>query len=342
MSTPNQRLNRVLGHLRQPVTTTTTSHKTTSTNNTASSSPKYRFTSDFSILTPEQRQFYEENGYLVVRNLVPQSDLDRYRQHFIAIAEGKIPKATGTLMMRDVAIAKKKEMGEKAITKLQDWQNDPVLFDYCKHPAVLKYVQSVIGPNVASVHTMLINKPPDVGLGSSRHPPHQDLFYFPFRPSEKIVCSWTAMQVINKENGCLYVKPGSHHSELLPHTYPNDGIVNKAYHGIQGVSDKEIASYSHVDMEPGDTIFFHPQLIHGSGPNLSQHYRKAISCHYASTECFYVPTDATVQENAAKEVEEMAKKQFGVEISFADIWKLKSRLVSGSEGTFIQRPSFAF
>ncbi|MDO9334535.1 MAG: phytanoyl-CoA dioxygenase family protein, partial [Dehalococcoidales bacterium] len=89
-----------------------------------------------------------------------------------------------------VAIAKRKEKGEKAITKLQDWQDDVELFTYCSHPNVTKYVESIIGSDFKSVHTMLINKPPDVGLGSSRHPPHQDLWYFPFRPAHRIVASW--------------------------------------------------------------------------------------------------------------------------------------------------------
>jgi hypothetical protein len=36
------------------------------------------------------------------------------------------------------------------------------------------------------MHTMLINKPPDPGTLTSRHPLHQDLYYFPFRPADKV------------------------------------------------------------------------------------------------------------------------------------------------------------
>ena len=41
-------------------------------------------------------------------------------------------------------------------------------------------------------------------------------------------------------------------------------------------------------MEPGDTVFFHPLLIHGSGINRSRGTRKAISAHYASADCNYI------------------------------------------------------
>lgn len=41
-----------------------------------------------------------------------------WRQRFVDISEGRVDKGM-MLMMRDVAVAKKKEMGENAITKLQ-------------------------------------------------------------------------------------------------------------------------------------------------------------------------------------------------------------------------------
>lgn len=71
-----------------------------------------------------------------------------------------------------------------------------------------------------AMHTMLINKPPDAGTLTSRHPMHQDLHYFPFRPADNIICSWTAMEHVDDRNGCLLVEPGSHRRTLMPHGYP--------------------------------------------------------------------------------------------------------------------------
>ena len=44
------------------------------------------------------------------------------------------------------------------------------------------------------------------------------------------------------------------------------------FHGIQDY-DKNSARV-HLVMEKGDTVFFHPLLIHGSGRNKSQGFRK--------------------------------------------------------------------
>ena len=52
-------------------------------------------------------------------------------------------------------------------------QFDPVLSRYCSLPDILKYVECFTGPDIMAMHTMLINKPPDPGSKSSRHPLHQ-------------------------------------------------------------------------------------------------------------------------------------------------------------------------
>ena len=46
------------------------------------------------------------------------------------------------------------------------------------------------------------------------------------------------------------------------------------------------------NLDPGDTVFFHPLLLHGSGVNRSDDSRRAISCHYASATCEYLPGHA--------------------------------------------------
>ncbi|TSK13243.1 Phytanoyl-CoA dioxygenase, peroxisomal [Bagarius yarrelli] len=176
--------------------------------------------------------------------------------------------------MRDVSIAKSEFVqGEKAVTKLQDFQEDQELFRYCTLPQIIKYVECFTGPNIMAMHTMLINKPPDTGKKTSRHPMHQDLHYFPFRPADRIVCAWTAMENVNRQNGCLVVLPGTHKGTLKEHVYPDwEGGVNKMYHGIRDYDPNH--PRVHLEMEKGDTVFFHPLLIHGSGMNQTPGFRK--------------------------------------------------------------------
>ena len=127
---------------------------------------------------------------------------------------------------------------------------------------------------------MLITKPPNV---DGRHPLHQDLLYFPFRPADKIVASWTALQPVTREMGCLVVVPGSHRGGLLQHENPDWEHLNAGYFGARNVDD-ELEKRVHLEMDPGDTAFFHPMLLHGSGRNRTQGFRRAISAHYSSVD----------------------------------------------------------
>ena len=239
-------------------------------------------------LNAEECEFYAKNGFYVAKNLISDAKLEKFQKRFQRICSEKI-RLPGMTVMKDVSIAKSEFLeGEKAITKIQDFCYDDELFEYCCLPEILDYVKSITGPNIMAMHTMLINKPPDSGTKTSRHPLHQDLYYFPFRPENKIICAWTAMEKINRQNGCLVVVPGSHKGEFLEHAYPKwEGGVNKMYYGIQDFDFKN-ANLVHLEMEKGDTVFFHPLLIHGSGTNRTSGFRKAISCHYAASECKYL------------------------------------------------------
>ncbi|XP_061438255.1 phytanoyl-CoA dioxygenase, peroxisomal isoform X3 [Rhineura floridana] len=235
------------------------------------------------------------------------------------------------MIMRDVLIAKSEFIpDQKAVSKIQDFQEDEELFSYCTLPQIIKYVECFTGPNIMAMHTMLINKPPDPGRKSSRHPMHQDLHYFPFRPADRIVCAWTAMERIDRRNGCLVVLPGTHNGSLKQHDYPEwEGGVNKMYHGVRDY-DKSMPRV-HLTMEKGDTVFFHPLLIHGSGTNRTEGFRKAISCHYASCDCHYTDVKGTMQENIEKEVVEIARTKYGINspLTLKDVWMFRSRLVKG-------------
>jgi phytanoyl-CoA hydroxylase len=239
-------------------------------------------------ITPEQRSFYEAHGYLLLERFFSPTELARCATRFSAIVRGDVAPAEGMLVMRDVMVAKgavRPTDRESEIAKIQDFHGDPLLFDaYVRHPGLLDVVEQFTGPDITSIHTMLINKPPGV---DGRHPLHQDLLYFPFRPADGIVATWTAMERCSRENGCLVVLPGSHKGELLAHENMDWEYVNTAYFGAAGVG--EASERLHLEMQAGDTVLFHPLLIHGSGRNRSNGFRRAISAHYASAASRYLP-----------------------------------------------------
>ena len=44
---------------------------------------EFKYTTDKGCLTLEQRKFYEENGYLVIRNFLKNPDIEKWRARFL-------------------------------------------------------------------------------------------------------------------------------------------------------------------------------------------------------------------------------------------------------------------
>ena len=237
-----------------------------------------------SPLTDTMIEDYWRDGFVVVPGLIGADDVAVWDRRFEDIVMKRVEIDDRMLVMKDVTVAKgaiDPKSPLERIQKVQDFELDPVLDGYCQHPAIIGCVERIVGDGVMTIHNMLINKPPNV---DGRHPLHQDLLYFPFRPADRIVASWTAMSRVTKENGCLVVVPGSHRGELMPHENPDWEHLNGGYFGAKGLGDR-IDERVHLEMEPGDTVFFHPIILHGSGRNRTDGFRRAISAHYASNAC---------------------------------------------------------
>ena len=56
------------------------------------------------------------------------------------------------------------------------------------------------------------------------------------------------------------------------------------YHGITNFDPS--ANMVHLVMEPGDTVFFHPLLIHGSGMNRTNGFRKVRNFVNMHSTCY--------------------------------------------------------
>ncbi len=225
------------------------------------------------------RRLYDETGYLVVKRLFVAAELEVFVKRFLAIVNEEVPAAPRMLVMRDVMVAKgafEPPTPEHAICKINFFENDPELMTYGRSEKLLDCVESLLGPELLFVNSMVVTKPPGV---DGRHPLHQDLLYFGFRPGDAVVGTWTALEPVTRANGCLSVLPGSHRGELQPHEYPDWEFLNAAFVGVRGVGAAE--ARVHLEMEPGDTLLFHSLLIHGSGTNKTQGFRRAISAHYA-------------------------------------------------------------
>ena len=186
---------------------------------------------------------------------------------------------------------------------------------------------------------MLINKPPDSGKLTSRHPMHQDLQFFPFRPADYICCAWTAMEWVHRGNGCLVVVPGSHRDpgRLLEHEYPKWEVSltlifkkwNFSGRCKQSLLWNPKLWLIYASITCWNASWRHRFLPSSTNPWIWSKsnwwqvfvsirnkkikflgFRKAISCHYANDDvCRYINIEGTMQEESSRELIEIAKKR---------------------------------
>ena len=128
-------------------------------------------TSEASPLTKQQKEQFIEYGYFIVRDLIDKKSIEAFTKHFIEISRGEVD-ANGMVVMKDIVLAKqfketgrKKVVSQKEVFKVQNYENDEVFMRYVKDRAILQYIRPIVGDDIRSMHTMLINKPPDLGKG---------------------------------------------------------------------------------------------------------------------------------------------------------------------------------
>jgi len=239
-------------------------------------------------LSEDQCHSYWSQGYLLLPGLIGTELVDRFNQRFVDLVTGTASLSEGMKIMQDVMVVKgavKPATPAHGVNKLLCLEEDPVLFEFAQRPELVGAVQSLLGSELYSISSNVFNKPTGV---DGRHPLHQDLRYFKLRPAYQIIGVWTALLPAPREAGCLAVIPGSHKQDLLAHESPDWDYVN---YGFFGLNDVDLEARVHVEMEPGDTLLFHPLLIHGSGRNRSSDFRRAISVHYAAGSCEAVGKD---------------------------------------------------
>ena len=238
------------------------------------------------MLTKQQLDHFRDSGYLLLPGLIDAEQCRRYNQRFADLVNGTVPVPKELVVMRDVMVVKgavQPKTPLHGINKLMNFQTEPGLWRYACLDAVREVAEQLLGEErhaaLRVISSNVFNKPPGV---DGRHPLHQDLRYFRLRPADGIVAAWTALFPCTRESGCLAVIPGSHRGVLHEHGEPDWEHVNYAFYGVD---NPPLNARVHVEMQPGDTLFFHPLLIHGSGSNRSNQFRRAISVHYASPRC---------------------------------------------------------
>lgn len=151
---------------------------------------------------------------------------------------------------------------------LFDW-----VYDLCCHRALVDAAIPVTGQDVFVTNATFRIKQP----GSSQtYGWHQDSARIQVEPCFVIV--FLALSEQTKENGCLEVIPGSHQKVHAFHTLDNpQGQEKRVVARTQNVDASQAVA---LELDPGELCVFSGNIVHGSGPNLSDSERVSLLIDY--------------------------------------------------------------
>lgn len=215
----------------------------------------------------QRRSEYDAQGFVLVRGLFSAEEAAALRDHFTAMVErggDGFADAPGDASATD-PLAKYPRL-------MQPHLRDDRAMNYMLDARIRAVMNDILDTEPLAVQTMVYFKP----AGARGQALHQDNRYLTVRPST-CIGAWMALDRCDPENGCLQVVPGSH---TLPVLCPIKGDTTVSFTS-ETVPLPEGASVVDVVMEPGDVLFFHGNLIHGSEPNRStDRFRRIIVGHY--------------------------------------------------------------
>ncbi|MCG3179490.1 MAG: hypothetical protein BIFFINMI_01825 [Phycisphaerae bacterium] len=234
-------------------------------------------------LTRPQIEFYRQNGYLAVPNLVPVARVRALREKIEWLCENwesDEARAVGLQQEADSGNAEAVAVARTAQTvrKFTAPAAHIDIFRQHAHSAeVLDAVVDLIGRPVGLYTDQALLKPPRFG---SEKPPHQDNEYFRVTPADGLVTAWLAVDDATVENGCMYYIPGSHKLGRVEH----EAIANTPHLVPKGCRREDAVA---VPIGAGGVIFHHGWTLHFSTPNRSDKWRRAYPCHYARTDATF-------------------------------------------------------
>lgn len=168
--------------------------------------------------------------------------------------------------------------GEGGTVRLSLWNHpgDTIYGMFARCETVVNSAELLLDGEVYHYHSKMIMKDAKVGGAWAWHQDYgywyQNGVLFPLLTS-----AFIAVDPATRENGCMQVLKGSHLMGRIDHVLTGDqaGADLERVHEAQ----KRLETV-YVEMDPGDVLFFHANLLHRSDQNRSDNPRWAMICCY--------------------------------------------------------------
>jgi len=223
------------------------------------------------LISAEQRQFFEENGYVVIHNLLSPQEVETYRAIYNDFLSGKINVGKNR---SDLGENLGDNIKVENITQIMWPSNFMPLETMPYHTKALQYAKQLVGNDMEMDFDMLINKAP---YTNTITPWHQDAAYWLDLPDKRAASCWLALDEATLENGCMWFVPGSKELGMRPHRYAGK-------EGGALVCDADESEGIAVPLPAGSCTFHSGRTLHYSRGNTTGSHRRAFIINYRPEE----------------------------------------------------------
>jgi len=220
------------------------------------------------MLSPHQAEEYHARGFTLARGF--------YSPEEVALLS-RAAKEDNELDRRSFGRAD----GEGGIVRLSLWNHpgDSVYGMFARCEKIVRSIELLLGGEVYHYHSKMILKDAKVGGAWTWH---QDYgYWYQNGVLEPLLTSvFIAVDRCTVENGCLQVIENSHRCGRINHVLTGEQAGAEKDRVAELLKRPEHFPLVYVEMEPGDALFFHSNLLHRSDQNTSENPRWSMICCY--------------------------------------------------------------
>jgi ectoine hydroxylase len=252
-------------------------------------------------LSAEHIVAYEDNGYVLLRGFFDSQEialLHRAAKEDRALDENSFARKDG-------------EGGEVRLS-LWNHPGDTLYGMFARCESLVNAAETVLHDEVYHYHSKMIMKDARTGGAWAWHQDYgywyQNAVLFP-----DLTSAFIAVDPATRENGCMQVIRGSHKIGRIEHQLQGDqaGADQKRVEQIL-----KVLPLDYVEMDPGDVLLFHANLLHRSDQNRSENPRWSMICCYNAKhnnpyEESHHPRYTPLEKVADSAIFEAGNKRFG-------------------------------